>query len=53
MNQSANLNVMGGTKKVDYFISASINNDNGMLKKTLITHSTITYRIFATHSKAM
>lgn len=24
---------MGGTKKVDYFISASINNDNGMLKK--------------------
>lgn len=33
MNQSANLNVMGGTKKVDYFISASINNDNGMLKK--------------------
>lgn len=33
MNQSANLNVMGGTKKIDYFISASINNDNGMLKK--------------------
>lgn len=33
MNQSANLNVTGGTKKVDYFISASINNDNGMLKK--------------------
>lgn len=32
MNQSANLNVRGGTKKVDYFISASINNDNGMLK---------------------
>lgn len=33
MNQSANLNVVGGTKKVDYFISASINNDNGMLRK--------------------
>lgn len=33
MNQSANLNVIGGTKKIDYFISASIANDNGMLKK--------------------
>lgn len=51
MNQSANLNVMGGTKKVDYFISASINNDNGMLKKIRITHSTTIYRIFATRSK--
>lgn len=32
MNQSANLNITGGTKKIDYFLSASINNDNGMLK---------------------
>lgn len=32
INQSANLNVTGGTKKIDYFVSASINNDNGMLK---------------------
>lgn len=32
MNQSANLNVTGGTKRMDYFLSASINNDNGMLK---------------------
>lgn len=31
-NQSVNINVTGGTKKVDYFISASLNNDNGMLK---------------------
>lgn len=26
---------MGGIKKVDYFISVFINNDNGMLKKDL------------------
>lgn len=32
LNQSANLNVTGGTKKVTYFLSASMNNDNGMLK---------------------
>lgn len=31
--QSANLNVSGGAKKITYFLSASINNDNGMLKK--------------------
>lgn len=31
--QAANLNVMGGSKRVTYFISASLNNDNGMLKK--------------------
>lgn len=30
--QSANLNVSGGMKKVTYFLSASLNNDNGMLK---------------------
>lgn len=33
VNQSANLNVTGGTKKITYFLSASVNNDNGMLKK--------------------
>lgn len=33
MNQSANLNVSGGAKKVTYFLNAGINNDNGMLKK--------------------
>lgn len=32
MNQSANLNVTGGTKKITYFLSASVNNENGMLK---------------------
>lgn len=32
MNQSANLNVTGGGKKVTYFLSASVNNDNGILK---------------------
>lgn len=31
-NQSANINVTGGTQKVDYFLSASLNNDNGMLR---------------------
>ena len=31
-NQSANINVAGGTNKVDYFLSASLNNDNGMLR---------------------
>lgn len=31
-NQSVNINVTGGTKKVDYFLSATLNNDNGMLK---------------------
>ncbi len=33
LNQMANLNVSGGTKKVTYFMSANINNDNGMLEK--------------------
>lgn len=32
-SQSANLNVTGGGKRVTYFISATLNNDNGMLKK--------------------
>ncbi|MCD7926912.1 MAG: TonB-dependent receptor [Bacteroides sp.] len=31
-NQSANINVAGGTNKVDYFLSASLNNDNGLLR---------------------
>lgn len=31
-NQSINLNVMGGSSRVDYFINASIFNENGMLK---------------------
>lgn len=31
--QSANVNVTGGGKRVTYFISATLNNDNGMLKK--------------------
>lgn len=30
--QSANLNINGGVKKITYFLSASLNNDNGMLK---------------------
>lgn len=33
MNQSLNVNVMGGGKKVDYFMSATYNQDNGILKK--------------------
>lgn len=33
MNQTANINVMGGTSKVDYFLSATLNNDNGQLKQ--------------------
>lgn len=31
--QSANMNVTGGTKKVTYFLSASVNKENGMLRK--------------------
>lgn len=31
--QSANVNVTGGGKRVTYFLSATLNNDNGMLKK--------------------
>jgi len=31
-NQSANLNVMGGSKKVDYFINAAFYNETGMYK---------------------
>lgn len=31
--QAANVNVTGGGEKVTYFMSASINNDNGMLRK--------------------
>ncbi|RPD47471.1 TonB-dependent receptor [Paracnuella aquatica] len=34
MNQSANVNVMGGGQKVDYFMSATFNHDNGILKKS-------------------
>lgn len=33
MNQTANINVMGGTSKVDYFLSATLNNDTGQLKQ--------------------
>lgn len=31
-NQSVNLNVMGGSRRVDYFINASIFNERGLLK---------------------
>lgn len=33
MNQTVNINVMGGGQKVDYFLSATLNNDNGVLRK--------------------
>ena len=33
LNQYANFNVAGGGKRADYFISATFNNDNGLLKK--------------------
>lgn len=33
MNQTVNVNVMGGGQKVDYFMSATFNHDNGILKK--------------------
>ncbi|WP_316794693.1 TonB-dependent receptor [Pedobacter frigoris] len=33
MNQYGNINVTGGGKRADYFISGTFNNDNGMLKK--------------------
>ncbi|MDR0688240.1 MAG: TonB-dependent receptor [Prevotellaceae bacterium] len=31
-NQTVNMNVMGGGSRVTYFMSASLNNDNGMLR---------------------
>lgn len=31
-NQNANINILGGGKKIDYFMSASANLDNGILK---------------------
>lgn len=33
MNQYGNINVIGGGKRADYFISGAFSNDNGMLKK--------------------
>ena len=33
LNQYANFNVAGGGSKADYFVSATFNNDNGLLKK--------------------
>ncbi|WKK58557.1 TonB-dependent receptor [Sphingobacterium sp. BN32] len=33
LNQYANFNVAGGGAKADYFVSATFNNDNGLLKK--------------------
>lgn len=32
-NQSANINVSGGTQNMDYFVSATFNNDMGLLKE--------------------
>lgn len=32
-NRSVNLNVLGGGKRVDYFMSGTFNQDNGMLQK--------------------
>lgn len=31
-NQNANINVSGGSKKLDYFLNAAIHNENGILK---------------------
>lgn len=33
MNQTVNANVMGGGKRIDYFMSGTLNRDNGILKK--------------------
>ncbi|MEG1587592.1 MAG: SusC/RagA family TonB-linked outer membrane protein, partial [Bacteroidales bacterium] len=33
-NQSANLNVMGGSKKIDYFINAAVFNETGMYRNS-------------------
>ena len=35
-NQSVNLNVMGGSKKIDYFINASVFNETGMYQNSPI-----------------
>lgn len=34
MSQNINFNIRGGGKKIDYFSSASINHDNGVLRNT-------------------
>lgn len=34
MNQNFNFNIRGGSKKMDYFSSASVNHDSGVLKNT-------------------
>lgn len=36
LNQSANINITGGSNKMDYFASATVTNDNGMLKSNEI-----------------
>lgn len=33
-NQSANINVSGGSKDTDYFVSATFNNDTGLINET-------------------
>ena len=47
--QSANLNVSGGMKKVTYFLSASLNNDNGMLI-TISTSSEYLSTVISEHN---
>lgn len=37
VNQNFNLNMTGGTSKVDYFLNASIANENGIMKKPEIS----------------
>lgn len=34
MNQNVNFNVRGGSKRIDYFSSVSVNHDSGVLKNT-------------------
>ena len=48
LNQNANLSVMGGGKKVDYFLNATVFNENGILRSPAASHfnTNINYRKF-------
>lgn len=48
MNQNVNMNVTGGSKKVDYFLNATVFNENGILRSPQEQHfdTNINYRKF-------
>ena len=38
MNQNINANIRGGSKKIDYFLNASVHNEDGMLRNTKMSN---------------